>query len=181
MKNMTVYFCCVYFSFAMSQGFLMYIYYLKAGSFVQMSFHPYFPWFSDCILPDGTHGIEQKHLCFENYDDEQLSSSEIINLLMTCFTWQAIYLVPNACNPTGTNMGEERRRDIYAIAQEYNLIILEDDPYFFLQFSGEVSLFFRHDIQYHVNILLHTVTYTCVFHTFWIQKVTLKVFKHLED
>lgn len=48
---------------------------------------------------------------------------------------KALYLVPNSCNPTGTNMGEERRREIYAIAQQYDLIILEDDPYFFLQFN----------------------------------------------
>lgn len=50
---------------------------------------------------------------------------------------KAMYLVPNSCNPTGTNMGEKRRQEIYAIAREYNLIILEDDPYYFLQFSGK--------------------------------------------
>ncbi|XP_042228148.1 kynurenine/alpha-aminoadipate aminotransferase, mitochondrial-like isoform X2 [Homarus americanus] len=48
---------------------------------------------------------------------------------------KALYVVPNSCNPTGTSMGEERRREIYAIAQEYDLIILEDDPYYFLQYD----------------------------------------------
>ncbi|KAK8390966.1 hypothetical protein O3P69_016962 [Scylla paramamosain] len=50
---------------------------------------------------------------------------------------KALYLVPNSCNPTGTNMGEERRQEIYAIAQQYDLIILEDDPYCFLQFNDK--------------------------------------------
>lgn len=58
-----------------------------------------------------------------------------------------MYLVPNSCNPTGINMGEKRRQEIYALAQEYNVIILEDDPYFFLQFSGKVSLIFTYGIQ----------------------------------
>ncbi|XP_045127582.1 kynurenine/alpha-aminoadipate aminotransferase, mitochondrial-like isoform X4 [Portunus trituberculatus] len=53
---------------------------------------------------------------------------------------KALYLVPNSCNPTGTNMSEERRQEIYAIAQQYDLIILEDDPYFFLQFNEKVLI-----------------------------------------
>lgn len=57
-----------------------------------------------------------------------------------------MYLVPNSCNPSGINMGESRRREIYAIAQKFNLIILEDDPYYFLQFSGKVRLLMQHVI-----------------------------------
>ena len=46
-----------------------------------------------------------------------------------------LYLIPNAGNPTGHGLTEERKREIYSIAQKYNLIILEDDPYFYLQFN----------------------------------------------
>lgn len=42
---------------------------------------------------------------------------------------------PNACNPTGVSLPEGRRREIYKIASDYNLIILEDDPYYFVQFG----------------------------------------------
>ncbi|KAF9165506.1 hypothetical protein DFQ26_009885 [Actinomortierella ambigua] len=45
------------------------------------------------------------------------------------------YLVPTGQNPTGATMGLQRRRDIMAIAQQHNLIIIEDDPYYYLQFS----------------------------------------------
>ncbi|XP_045597416.1 kynurenine/alpha-aminoadipate aminotransferase, mitochondrial isoform X2 [Procambarus clarkii] len=48
---------------------------------------------------------------------------------------KVLYINPNACNPTGVSFTEERRWEIYKIASEYNLIILEDDPYYFVQFG----------------------------------------------
>jgi len=50
---------------------------------------------------------------------------------------RAVYTVPTGSNPTGVSMSEERRRDLYSIAQDHNLLIVEDDPYHFLQFSGK--------------------------------------------
>lgn len=44
-----------------------------------------------------------------------------------------LYLIPTGQNPTGATQSLERRREIYRIAQEHDLIILEDDPYYFLQ------------------------------------------------
>ncbi|XP_061181725.1 kynurenine/alpha-aminoadipate aminotransferase, mitochondrial-like isoform X2 [Saccostrea echinata] len=46
-----------------------------------------------------------------------------------------LYLVPNGGNPTGVGLTLDRKKEIYKIAQEYDLIILEDDPYFYLQFT----------------------------------------------
>ncbi|KAK7062512.1 hypothetical protein SK128_002112 [Halocaridina rubra] len=48
-----------------------------------------------------------------------------------------IYTNPNGCNPTGGITSTERRKEIYKIASEYNLIILEDDPYYFLQYREQ--------------------------------------------
>lgn len=45
-----------------------------------------------------------------------------------------IYVIPNGVNPTGASLTLERRREIYKIARKYDLLILEDDPYYFLQF-----------------------------------------------
>ena len=36
-------------------------------------------------------------------------------------------------NPTGATQGTERRKAIYAVAQKHDLIIIEDEPYYFLQ------------------------------------------------
>lgn len=46
-----------------------------------------------------------------------------------------IYINPTGANPTGTVLPEFRRKEIYDICCKYNLLILEDDPYFFLQFG----------------------------------------------
>ncbi|TBU50218.1 pyridoxal phosphate-dependent transferase [Dichomitus squalens] len=47
-----------------------------------------------------------------------------------------MYLIPCGQNPTGSTLSLERRKQIYAIAQRYDLIIIEDDPYYFLQYDA---------------------------------------------
>jgi len=53
---------------------------------------------------------------------------------------KVLYLIPTGQNPSGATLPEERRREIYAIAQQYNLLILEDDPYFHLQLDTKEVL-----------------------------------------
>jgi 2-aminoadipate transaminase len=49
---------------------------------------------------------------------------------------KGIYLVPNFQNPTGTTLTLERREKLLELAEEYNLVIFEDDPYGELRFEG---------------------------------------------
>ncbi|KAJ7700049.1 pyridoxal phosphate-dependent transferase [Mycena rosella] len=44
-----------------------------------------------------------------------------------------IYAVPIGENPTGTTTGLARKKEIYQICVEFGEILVEDDPYFFLQ------------------------------------------------
>ena len=44
-----------------------------------------------------------------------------------------LYTIPTGQNPTGATQSEQRRRDIYRVAQKHDVYILEDDPYYFLQ------------------------------------------------
>ncbi|KAJ1894333.1 hypothetical protein LPJ66_005252 [Kickxella alabastrina] len=46
---------------------------------------------------------------------------------------RVLYVIPTGQNPTGTTMALARRKSIYAVAQKHNLVIIEDDPYYFLQ------------------------------------------------
>ncbi|KAH9928518.1 L-tyrosine:2-oxoglutarate aminotransferase [Epithele typhae] len=46
-----------------------------------------------------------------------------------------LYLVPCGQNPTGSTLSLARRTAIYAIAQRFDLLIVEDDPYYFLQYD----------------------------------------------
>ena len=47
------------------------------------------------------------------------------------------YVVPNFQNPTGICMSLERRKQLLQLAQEYNFVILEDNPYGEIRFEGE--------------------------------------------
>lgn len=48
-----------------------------------------------------------------------------------------IYVIPTFQNPTGKTLPAERRERIAAIGSEYDVIVLEDDPYQELRYSGE--------------------------------------------
>jgi len=46
---------------------------------------------------------------------------------------RVLYTVPVGQNPIGVTLGLERKKAIYDICVEYDIIIVEDDPYYFLQ------------------------------------------------
>ncbi|KAF7326032.1 PLP-dependent transferase [Mycena kentingensis (nom. inval.)] len=48
-----------------------------------------------------------------------------------------LYTIPFGGNPTGATATLERRREVLALAREHNLLILEDDPYYYLYFAHE--------------------------------------------
>jgi len=48
-----------------------------------------------------------------------------------------IYVIPNFQNPTGVSTTLERRKRIVELAQEYDTLIVEDDAYYDLRFSGD--------------------------------------------
>lgn len=49
---------------------------------------------------------------------------------------KGVYVIPNFQNPTGVCLSLQRRRQLIRIAEEYDLIIFEDDPYGELRFEG---------------------------------------------
>lgn len=69
---------------------------------------------------------------------------------------KVLYTIPNGGNPTGASMTTERKQEVYKVslitpcptyfycvliglfsqlAQQYDMLIIEDDPYYFLQFD----------------------------------------------
>lgn len=48
-----------------------------------------------------------------------------------------LYLIPNFQNPMGVTIPLEKRKKIYELACKYDFMILEDDPYGELRYSGE--------------------------------------------
>jgi 2-aminoadipate transaminase len=48
-----------------------------------------------------------------------------------------LYLIPQFQNPTGTSLGAGRRAAVLALAEEFGVPVLEDDPYGRLRYGGE--------------------------------------------
>ena len=50
-----------------------------------------------------------------------------------------LYLIPEAQNPLGVSVAPAKRRRLAALARNYGVPIVEDDPYGFLYYDGEAS------------------------------------------
>ena len=48
-----------------------------------------------------------------------------------------VYAIPNYMNPTGVHMSLARREQLVALAQAYDVLIVEDDPYGELRYEGD--------------------------------------------
>jgi 2-aminoadipate transaminase len=47
-----------------------------------------------------------------------------------------LYVIPTFQNPSGRTLGEDGRRRLVELAAEYDLLVLEDDPYGLVRFEG---------------------------------------------
>ena len=50
-----------------------------------------------------------------------------------------LYTIPTGQNPTGATQSAERRKAVYKVAQKHDVIIVEDEPYYFLQMQPYVG------------------------------------------
>lgn len=48
-----------------------------------------------------------------------------------------VYTIPNYHNPTGMTLSADRRKALLGLAEEYDLLIVEDDPYGELRYDGD--------------------------------------------
>lgn len=78
-------------------------------------------------------------------DSEGMKTDVLEEVLATCKGVPKImYVNPSGSNPDGTVWSETRRRLIYDIVCQYDIIILEDDPYHLIQFNEEFPPSFLH-------------------------------------
>ena len=70
-------------------------------------------------------------------DDDGMDPAQLEAVLKAKPNTKLIYLIPNFQNPTGKTTTAQRRREIYDLAQKYDVMILEDDPYGDLRFAGK--------------------------------------------
>jgi len=73
----------------------------------------------------------------EHGTDVAALEAELKRLKAEGITPKLFYTIPNFQNPSGVSTTVERRKRIVELAKEYGLIVLEDDAYHDLRYSGE--------------------------------------------
>jgi len=70
-------------------------------------------------------------------DDDGINIEALEQALKTTPNVKVIYVIPTFQNPAGITTSLEKRKAVYELALKYGVIILEDNPYGELRFSGE--------------------------------------------
>lgn len=70
-------------------------------------------------------------------DEDGMNITCLENALKNNPRAKFIYVIPTFHNPMGITTGIEKRKAIYALAKQYGVMILEDNPYGELRFAGE--------------------------------------------
>ncbi len=70
-------------------------------------------------------------------EEDGLSIEALEQVLKTEKRAKLLYLIPTFQNPTGITMSLEKRKAVLALAKQYGIVILEDNPYGELRFAGE--------------------------------------------
>lgn len=70
-------------------------------------------------------------------DDDGINIEKLEAALKANPRTKFIYTIPNFQNPTGITMSLEKRKEVYRLALQYGVMILEDNPYGELRIKGE--------------------------------------------
>lgn len=70
-------------------------------------------------------------------NEEGMDVLALENALKSNPNTKIIYTIPSFHNPAGITSTLENRKAVYALAQKYDVLIIEDNPYGDLRFSGE--------------------------------------------
>ncbi len=70
-------------------------------------------------------------------DDDGMNMEALEKALNENENIRFIYTIPNFQNPSGITMSLEKRKKMYELAKQYNVLILEDNPYGELRYKGE--------------------------------------------
>lgn len=84
--------------------------------------------------------------CFRSYkarlvgidmEEDGVNLEQLEQAMKTQPNVRFFYMISNFQNPSGITTSLEKRKKILALAQKYNVLIMEDNPYGDLRFSGE--------------------------------------------
>eukprot|EP00879_Flechtneria_rotunda_P025691 GHRR01027328.1.p1 GENE.GHRR01027328.1~~GHRR01027328.1.p1 ORF type:complete len:142 (-),score=25.82 GHRR01027328.1:83-508(-) len=52
---------------------------------------------------------------------------------------RVLYTIPTGQNPTGSVMSHERMQEVYNVTRKWDLLIIEDDAYYWLQYPSGID------------------------------------------
>ena len=94
-----------------------------------------------CESPTFVHCVEIFEMfeakCIGCKTDEQGIVPEDVEQKILKYNPKMVYVIPTFQNPTGKTLPAERRAKLAKLGSKYDVIILEDDPYRDLRYSGE--------------------------------------------
>lgn len=73
-------------------------------------------------------------------DQDGMIVSDLERILATTANVKLIYVIPTFQNPSGKTWSFERKKQILAVADRYDIAVIEDAPYEELRYSGEFTL-----------------------------------------
>lgn len=86
----------------------------------------------------GSYRAQMETVPLDDYGmDIELLEQKVKNLQRHGKDIKFIYLVPDFQNPSGVTMPRDRRKKVLDIAEEYDLLVIEDNPYSELRYTGE--------------------------------------------
>ncbi len=71
-------------------------------------------------------------------DDQGMIIEELEKIIAVQKSIKLIYVIPDFQNPTGKTWSLERRRDFMKLVQQYDIPVIEDNPYGELRFENEI-------------------------------------------
>ena len=77
------------------------------------------------------------HLAGVKTESDGMDMNDLERVLRENKNVKLIYTIPTFQNPKGVTMSVEKRKTLLDLAKKYNVLILEDNPYGELTFSGE--------------------------------------------
>lgn len=91
------------------------------------------PTFLGALIAFNPYEPEYKTIQMDRYG---MDMSDLEETLKSSRKVKMIYTVPDFHNPTGVTMSSERRKRLVELANQYNVMILEDAPYREIRFDG---------------------------------------------
>lgn len=77
-------------------------------------------------------------------DDDGMRMDKLEEALKSTKNAKFIYVIPDFQNPTGRTLPLERRKRLVELANRYDIVVVEDNPYGELRFEGEILPAIKH-------------------------------------